>query len=705
MPIFGHSRFQIWNQQQHPYKHSLDDFSYSNPALPPGAVGTIQNVLDWILAVIYPQTKDAVDTVGDLPAVGNTLNDYRVVQDDGDGKAAAYRWEQREGDVTPSWYKIYDMDWGSDSILESFQTRTQDLYVFRGGYDDLDSSGTVVTGDLGGQTVYGGKTANKHLTLRANSGDGTGAATGFVQFGDNARPLADSTYSLGATDRRFLKVWSDEITIGTITITDGSIVDSNNAIDFGAADLSTTGDVGCAQLVASSALIDSTLALSSGEITDSLGTISFDSNSLEQISTLEVDTSIEVNADLLLESGEITSASGQISFDNENLVTTGDVTADGFIGTMLDLTDVEINANAISVTTLDTDLDISANGTGIIRLLTDTEGTDLTLTGALSIPSGGSATIDEIFIDSNIIATHQANNDIVLDPHGSGLIESRAGFFPGTDSSFDLGKTGNVWNKLWLDGSIGDGTTEISSSVLQSLRDINGGVASGDTIFWDGSKWVSSSPDTEVDHGSISGLGDDDHTQYALLAGRSGGQVLIGGSASGNDLTLESTSNVTKGSILFRSNLEADTDASYAGGWLGTDIGGASNRFRDVHTAGEFFGFRLENVGSLPSSSSQREGRLVYLTTDEAIYADDGAAITRKSVKLYQEDLVFNGSDTSKAVAVSGLDARNALWILKDNTNNFHQMYVDITSTSSTNVTITTNSPLVAGTYRLIGME
>lgn len=40
-------------------------------------------------------------------------------------------------------------------------------------------------------------------------------------------------------------------------------------------------------------------------------------------------------------------------------------------------------------------------------------------------------------------------------------------------------------------------------------------------------------------------------TAYALLAGRSGGQTLIGGTASGNDLTLQSTSNATKGKILF----------------------------------------------------------------------------------------------------------------------------------------------------------
>lgn len=54
-----------------------------------------------------------------------------------------------------------------------------------------------------------------------------------------------------------------------------------------------------------------------------------------------------------------------------------------------------------------------------------------------------------------------------------------------------------------------------------------------------------------TDHGALTGLGDDDHTQYALLAGRSSGQTLTGGTASGDDLTLQSTSNGTKGSILF----------------------------------------------------------------------------------------------------------------------------------------------------------
>ncbi|QQS59859.1 hypothetical protein IPN35_03250 [Candidatus Peregrinibacteria bacterium] len=45
-----------------------------------------------------------------------------------------------------------------------------------------------------------------------------------------------------------------------------------------------------------------------------------------------------------------------------------------------------------------------------------------------------------------------------------------------------------------------------------------------------------------VDHGALTGLTDDDHTQYALLAGRSGGQSLTGGTGVTDKLVLQGTS-------------------------------------------------------------------------------------------------------------------------------------------------------------------
>ena len=69
-----------------------------------------------------------------------------------------------------------------------------------------------------------------------------------------------------------------------------------------------------------------------------------------------------------------------------------------------------------------------------------------------------------------------------------------------------------------------------------------------------------------LDHGlALIGLTDDDHTQYALLLGRSGGQTLIGGTGSGDDLTLTSTSNATKGSIFSVDEHEFQKNAHFGG--------------------------------------------------------------------------------------------------------------------------------------------
>jgi len=46
---------------------------------------------------------------------------------------------------------------------------------------------------------------------------------------------------------------------------------------------------------------------------------------------------------------------------------------------------------------------------------------------------------------------------------------------------------------------------------------------------------------TNRDHGSLSGLTDDDHSIYALLAGRAGGQTIVGGTGTTDDLVLRTT--------------------------------------------------------------------------------------------------------------------------------------------------------------------
>lgn len=60
-----------------------------------------------------------------------------------------------------------------------------------------------------------------------------------------------------------------------------------------------------------------------------------------------------------------------------------------------------------------------------------------------------------------------------------------------------------------------------------------------------------------TDHGNLAGLTDDDHTQYGLLAGRSGGQTLIGGDATVTEqLTLE----VNQAAVAARAHTRIQSD-------------------------------------------------------------------------------------------------------------------------------------------------
>lgn len=798
--IFQHHRFQIWNVSQHPYKHNIAEFSYLNEALP--GVTNLESALDYILAVLYPQTKPAVANVAALPSVGNTINDFRVVNDDGDGNAAAYRWEQREGDVAAKWYKIYDMDWGSDSILEQFLTKTQDLYVVRGGYDDLDYTGTAITGTYAGQHIYGGKSASTNLTLSANSGDGTGSNTGYVQFTDNTRPVSNNTIDLGNTSEKWKKIWTYAANIDTLTITTGSITDSTGAISFDNENLSTTGSITGGQVNADNLRLDGN-TLSSTDTNGNInlspngtgivdltastltttGTINagllnvdnirIDANTISSTNTdgdinispngagkAYLGTQVQASSTLFNAHGHLTyfhidTNLGNLSSANEYTgavlrtyasPTTGAIT--GHLDGIMVFGEVDGDKAVSNINGIDARAIYSGTSTATVlyggyfttsntaagtvttaasvyaEAPTNTGGGTITnsyalyangdsaVVGILTVT--GEAKVDNLSLNGNTLSSLDTNGNIVIDPNGTGLIEAGAGVYAATDDSFDIGKTGNRFAYAWLSGGVKDGTNTFTVADLMTLRSANYRDAgrtqpaqSGDALFFNGTIWLASAPDTEVDHGSVSGLSDDDHAQYALLAGRAGGQSLTGGTAASESLTLESTSHGTKGYILFSSKAAPTTDASYSGGWQGTDIGGSSNYWRDVYTKGQFYGLRVENVTSLTGASANNAGRLVFHTTYGDLYIDTGGSFARIGVNRFISDTSWNGSDTSKAVTVSSTieDARNAVWQLCDNTNDYERVYCSIKATSATEVTITVGTPLAAGSYRLIGIE
>lgn len=707
--IFNHHRFQVWNQNQHPFVHSMSDFGYSNPNLPD--VTNMQGALDYLVAVIYPNAKAAVPTPADLPLTGNTLADYRVVNDDGDGRSAGYRWEQREGEAAPSWHKIYDVDWSTNSILSAWQDQTLAFYVQKIGYDEADETGTLITGLYAGQRIFGGKSPNTNLTLSANSGDGTGPQTGFVQVTDHFRPTTDGTLKLGDTNNKWASVWATEVKAGTMTLSGGSLTDSSGDISMGTTNLNTQGSLA----------VGGTTITGYGMIIEATGELDFDTADLRTTGDIYADSLILTSglnlpsgskvADFTFTNGNINCDTATVNLNALNFTTTGAI----YAGDLYLMNNLYLYDNNIQTSVTNSSLNISANGTGSIVLgSTLLTGYQVSVVDAPLLVSGATAYLQAggLKMQGVVLSSVAASSNIVLQPNG-GVVSVSSALYPTGDGTRDLGVGAARWRDLFLSQAIKDGTNTFTVSDLMKLKDANYRTADrsqaaqvGDALFWDGTQWLASAPDTEINHNSLGGLvaGDAGHTQFVMLDGRLSGQTIHGGANAAGILFLDSTSNATKGFIEAKSSFRPNTDASYSTQWDGLDLGGPVRRWRDLHLAGEIKGARIENVDTLPAPSSQKIGRLYYLTTDQNLYVDIGTTVKQVGGSRVYYETSWSGIDTVKDVTVSGVDARLAIWQLKDNANDFENMYVKIQATSATNVRITVSSPLPAGTYRLVGV-
>jgi hypothetical protein len=164
-------------------------------------------------------------------------------------------------------------------------------------------------------------------------------------------------------------------------------------------------------------------------------------------------------------------------------------------------------------------------------LKADADNTPITLTVGASTIVGRAATGDIAALTAAQVATivqgsidHSLLTNLTTgDPHTQYLLES----------VYDA----NTILKADADN------TPIALTVSAST--IVGRAATGDIAALTAAQ-VATIVQGSIDHGSIAGLTDDDHTGYARLNGRSGGQTLIGGTDANNDLTLEGTSNATR---------------------------------------------------------------------------------------------------------------------------------------------------------------
>ncbi|UOF01149.1 tail fiber domain-containing protein [Bdellovibrio reynosensis] len=142
-------------------------------------------------------------------------------------------------------------------------------------------------------------------------------------------------------------------------------------------------------------------------------------------------------------------------------------------------------------------------------------------TGVLPVANGGTGASS--FANYSVIASNNSGNLTAVSGSTAGTVLQHSA-------------TGPVWSTATFPA-----TTTANQLLYSSANNVVGGLATANS-----SMLVTNGAGVP----SWSAISGDTFTQYALLAGRSGGQTLNGGTAASNNLTLDSTSNSTKGNII-----------------------------------------------------------------------------------------------------------------------------------------------------------
>lgn len=161
----------------------------------------------------------------------------------------------------------------------------------------------------------------------------------------------------------------------------------------------------------------------------------------------------------------------------------------------------------------------------------------------------------------------------------------------------------------------------------------------------------------KLDHGlamTALSLADDDHTQYALLAGRSGGQTLYGGTGDGDDLTLHSTSHENKGTIFIMDAVNMNSKAISAVADPSSPQDAATKAYVDSVAQGldwqESADYNINYVkAGAPSGVAATNGERCWDTTNKHLYLFTGGAWADQGVLTTGDRCLFkdDGDDTS----------------------------------------------------------
>lgn len=701
MASYEKTRTKIFSTMQHILAHSLDELEYGNQNLP-DVITNAREAMDWLFNVVYPKTKPSVETPADLPTGTDTPNvgdvtpeprDMRFVNDDGDGNAALYQWEKYDGDAAYEWKKIADMDWGINGVVSALIDQTQPLFVHKFGITDYDLDTELpLAGDLAGQHIYGGDVENQNLTLHANNGDTGVAHTGAVQVDDLFRPLTDLEFDLGDATHRWSTAYMGTAVIGTGTMTitsdgiTGSITDTSGSISFGDEALATTGDFDGGNITATGSLVSTdgvnSLSINPSTITSTLGSINLAGNELSTTGTVFAGA-VDIDGILSIDGSSIVSSSGSLSFGGNDLDSIGRVTSTSTFTDYLDVDDIVIDGNLI--TTTSSDLNISS--TADVNINRPLNAVNADFVGTVTVD--GVFEVDELVFNGNFFYTTNVSDEIFF---GDSLI-------PLSNGVLNIGRSDQRLNDIFMAGSLGDGLNTIGIDVLLSLRDITVGANNGDAIFWDGGKFVASNPDSEISHSELNAasLLADDHTQYALLAGRTGGQTLSGGDTPGDELFLKGDSTSPDGILINSGGLSFSSTSA--------DLGG-SGAFRNLVMNGQAYGLRAQNssVASIASQANASTAGRLWYGDNGFLYVDRGGTAAKVGQNTYNQVLTNVQLQAAVTVTPSVSDPRNCLWQLCDMQNSEEVMAVPITK-NATQVTIVNSVDLPPGNYRLIGIE
>ena len=221
------------------------------------------------------------------------------------------------------------------------------------------------------------------------------------------------------------------------------------------------------------------------------------------------------------------------------------------------------------------------------------------------------------------------------------------------------GTTVSVVNNPTFSGIVSVSNATTSTNTTTGGLVVTGGVGIGGNLFVGGNLNVTGTFNASISHSSLTGLtSGDDHTQYSLLSGRTGGQVLTGGTGASNTLTLRSTSNATKGSILIdetTSSTSTTTGALVVTGGVGIGQGITIDSFVNlipvISPTNPSSGQKLyiDSGDNLLKSSNSSGTITTYnpLTTKGDLMSHNGTTQTRTAVGIDTQIIVADSTESS----------------------------------------------------------